>query len=283
MGILNNKKILITGGSLGIGFEISRLCASEGAQLILIARNQEDLESSIEKLGNNKAKHKFYSLDVSNPKAVKKLAEKMKAESQYLDGLVNCAGIYGPIGRSDKIDPIEFTHAININLLGTFYMCHYFLPIIRRKTRGKIINFSGGGAAGPFPNFTSYAVSKVGVVRLSENLAYEFKKDKIDINSIAPGFVVTRLHQDTIEAGEKAGVDFLNNTLNQIKTGGVPAEKAAKLTLYLLSPDSDGITGKFISAPWDPWEEESFQTKLKLEKDFATLRRIDEKFFYMKG
>ena len=67
-----------------------------------------------------------------------------------------------------------------------------------------------------------------------------------------------------------------------MESGGVPPEKAADLTAFLLSEASDGITGKFLSAPWDAWQDASFQERLRTDKDFATLRRIDDKTFFSK-
>ena len=72
---------------------------------------------------------------------------------------------------------------------------------------------------------------------------------------------------------------FLENTKKQMESGGVPPEKAAKLTVFLLSEASAGITGKFISAPWDPWEDPACARKLREDKDYATLRRIDDMGF----
>ena len=93
---------------------------------------------------------------------------------------------------------------------------------------------------------------------------------------MGPGFVATRLHQQTLKAGAgKAGEKFLESTKKEIEKGGVPPEKAANLTVFLLSSKSEGVTGKFLSAQWDPWEKPEFIEKLKKDKDFATLRRID--------
>jgi len=284
MGMLENKKIIITGGSMGIGFAVAQKCAEEGALLVLVSRHTDDLKKAVKMISGNGQDHRYYRLDVSISGKVKEMADVIEKDLGYIDGLVNCAGIYGPIGRIDEIDPMEFTNTININLLGTFYMCYHFLPLLKKARRGKIVNYSGGGAAGPFPKYSAYAVSKIGIVRLTENMALEFMNDNIniDINAVAPGFVVTRLHQDTIKAGQKAGEDFLKKTLEQIDKGGVPSDIAAKLTVFLLSSDSDGITAKFISAPWDPWEDSNFLTRLKNDKDFATLRRIDDKMFFTK-
>ncbi len=277
---LENKKVIITGGSMGIGLAVARECAQEGAQLILVSRHVQDLKKAIKLISGEEHKHIYYALDVSNPKKAKEMAMAVKKDLGFIDGLVNCAAVYGPIGKIDEIDHKSFLDTIHINLLGTFYMCHYFIPLLKKSKRGKIVNYSGGGAAAPFPNYSAYATSKAGVVRFTENIAAEFKNEHIDINAVAPGFVVTRFHQETIKAGKRAGEDFLKNTLDQIEKGGVPPEKAARLTAFLLSADSNGITGKFISAAWDPWEDIHLQTRLKEDKDFATLRRIDDKTFF---
>ena len=281
MGKLNSKRIIITGGSLGIGFAIAKACAGQGAEVIIAARNQGNLEDSLKKIKSISEKnHIAYSLDVGDLKAVKVFAEWIKNEGLVVNGLVNCAGIYGPIGKTPNIDMENFTQAIRINFLGTVYMCSVFSPLLVSSTNKKIVNYSGGGAASPFPNYSAYASSKAAIVRFTENLSRELDDDGFDINCIAPGFVITRLHQETVGAGsEMAGPGFYENTKKQIEEGGVPPEIAAELTIFLLSEDADGITGKFLSAPWDPWQDKTFQEKLREDNDLATLRRIDEKYF----
>lgn len=279
MGLLENRTIVVTGGSMGIGLAVAQKCAKEGASLILASRHQSDLEKAVKTLSNEQT-HGYYSLDIGSPAEVSKMAQSVAMGRTSIDGLVNCAGVYGPIGAVDEVDPAEFADAIRINLLGTFYMCHYFVPLLKRAKRGKIVNYSGGGASGPFPNFSAYAVGKAAIVRLTENMALELKQNNIDVNAVAPGFVVTRLHQQTLNAGDKAGKDFLKKTAEQISSGGVPPSVPAALTVFLLSASSDGITGKFISAPWDPWQTPDFAAKLKADADFAVLRRIDNKTFY---
>jgi 3-oxoacyl-[acyl-carrier protein] reductase len=282
MGLLENKKIIITGASMGIGLAVAKKCAEEGARLILVSRNEIDLKEAVKTLKDNSQNHGYYCADVSRLEMVKEMAGFVEKRLGYIDGLVNCAGIYGPIGRLDEIDPAEFANAININLLGTFYMCFHFIPLLKKAKRGKIVNYSGGGAASPFPNYSAYAVSKAGIVRFTENIALEFIDSNLDINAVAPGFVITRLHQETIKAGSKAGEKFLKMTEEQINKGGVPADVPVRLTIFLLSQNSDGLTGKFISAPWDSWEDSNFLDRLKNDKDLATLRRIDDKTFFKK-
>ena len=284
MGILDSKTIIITGGSVGIGSVIANKCASEGAEVIIVARNKKDLDSSLNNLKTISDKnHRSYSLDVKNLNTIKAFANWLENEDLIINGLVNCAGVYGPIGKTIDVDMDKFTETININFLGTVYMCTMIAPLMKNNVHNKIINFSGGGAASPFPHYSAYATSKVAIVRFTENFSMEIGDDGYDINCIAPGFVITRLHQDTIKAGpDSAGHAFFENTKKQVKDGGVSPKEAAELTVFLLSDDSNGISGKFLSAPWDPWHDKSFQEQLKVDNDLATLRRIDEKFFYKK-
>lgn len=281
---LDLRRIIITGGSHGIGFAIAKECANQGAEVIIAARDQGNLGKSLKKIkAISEKNHLAYSLDVKDLNAVRDFASWVENEDLEINGLVNCAGVYGPIGKTTSVDMEEFTDAIKVNFLGTVYMCSTFSPLLAGTTRKKIVNFSGGGAASPHPNYSAYATSKVAIVRFTENLSRELGNDVFDINCIAPGFVITRLHQETIGAGpEMAGPAFYENTKKQIEDGGVPPEKAAELTVFLLSGDADGITGKFLAAPWDPWQEKTFQERLREDNDLATLRRIDDKFFYKK-
>ena len=284
MGALNAKNIVITGGSLGIGLEIAVKAAAAGARVIIAARNEGDLKKALTVINNISINdHHIYQLDVSQCDAVQTFAKWCANRFGTIDGLVNCAGVYGPIGKLPQIDIKKFDETIRINLLGTVYMCHAFIPYMKTNARKKIINYSGGGAASPFPHYTAYATSKIAIVRFTENLAFEMSDDGFDVNCVAPGFVITRLHQDTLTAGpDLCPPAFYENTKKQIESGGTPADKAANLTTYLLSEASDGITGKFISAPWDAWEDEAFRERLRNDKDFATLRRIDDKTFFKK-
>jgi NAD(P)-dependent dehydrogenase (short-subunit alcohol dehydrogenase family) len=279
-----NKKIVITGGSLGIGLAIAKQLAIEGATIIIAARNDEELAfAKKELLDLTSRDHYAYRVDVSKWTDVKIFAEWVEVEIGVIDGLVNCAGIYGPIGKTVDIEPEEILKTIEINLMGTIHMCGAFCKLFSNDNKKKIVNFSGGGAVYPFPNYSAYALSKVAIVRLTENLALELADDNFDVNCVAPGFVNTRLHAQTLKAGvEKVGVDFYEKTIKQLYDGATPVEKAVNLTSFLLSEESDGITGKIISAVWDDYTKEEIQTKLKYDKDFATLKRIDEKTFQRK-
>lgn len=146
---------------------------------------------------------------------------------------------------------------------------------MKRKGGGKIVNLSGGGATNPLPRLSAYAASKAAVVRLTETLAEELREFSIMVNAIAPGALNTRFLDEVLQAGpELVGSTFYEKALKQRNTGGAPIEKGVALCVYLASSASDGITGKLISALWDPWERlADLQTELR-SSDIYTLRRI---------
>jgi len=281
---LQGKIIVITGGSVGIGLAVSKKIALEGGTVIIFARNKDNLINAVNELNSiSNVTHYYFVGDVSNLSDAELFSNWVKENFGKIHGLVNCAGVYGPIGKTTEVNMIDFLKTIEINLMGTIYMCSAFSELFSTEYKKKIVNFSGGGASGTFPNYSAYATSKIAVVKFTENLAVELAEDNFDINCVAPGFVATRIHEKTLEVGpEIAGKAFYDNTVKQLENGSVPPEKAADLTTFLLSEESDGITGKFLSAPWDPWQEKYFQELLKIDKDFATLRRVDNKIIFKK-
>jgi 3-oxoacyl-[acyl-carrier protein] reductase len=277
-----NKNIIITGGSKGIGFEISKSILKNN-NVIIVSSNQINLDNAKKELDKleNKGKCYFYKLDISNINDVDIFMNWIKNNFENIHGLVNCAGIYGPIGKTNEIDLNYFQKTININFLGTVYMTTKFINLYNNVSyKRKIIIFSGGGASSIFPNYTAYSTSKISLVKFAENLSNELKDDNVDINCISPGFIITDIHKETLKNGEKiVGKNFYNKTLENIKKGGDPIEKPVNLTNFLLSSKSDNISGKLISAIWDPWENNDFQELLKTDIDIATLKRIDKKYF----
>lgn len=273
--ILQDKIAIITGGSTGIGKAISIAFAIEGAHLVLASRTKTELEKAKSEIaGIADARVKIFPVDVSNPKAVTDMVDFTLKEFSNIDILVNCAGIYGPIGLVTEISSDEWLNTIKTNLFGTFLCTQAVLPTMMRNKKGKIVNMSGGGAAAPFPRFSAYSASKAAVVRLTETLAEEVKQYNICINSIAPGAVNTRLLDEALAAGEAAGKDFSSKSIKQKQEGGVPPEKVAELAVFLASPQTDGLTGRLISLLWDDWRDIPRHLDKIMSSDIFTMRRL---------
>lgn len=272
--VLKDKISIITGGSRGIGRAIAMAFAREGSSLVLVSRTKSELQATRQQLANSTSEVEVFETDVSKEKQVKEMVDFTLERFTTIDVLVNCAGIQGPIGFVTDLDNEKWIEAININLYGTFLCIKAVLPLMINNKRGKIINFSGGGAVSPRSRFSAYSTSKAGVVRLTETLAEEVKEYNIDINAIAPGAVNTRLLDQVLEAGEAAGEEELAKAIKQKQEGGVPPEKVAELAVFLASSKSDGLSGRLISLPWDNWMAIPQHLDGLMSSDIYTMRRI---------
>jgi 3-oxoacyl-[acyl-carrier protein] reductase len=268
------KVVIVTGGSMGIGRAVASAFAANGAQLLLVARSPGPLAETREALRRCHRGVEAMTADVGSPEEAERVVARALELFGGLDVLVNNAGVYGPIGSVHEVDPGAWLETFRINCFGTFCMSRAAVPALIARGGGRIINMSGGGALSPFPNFSAYAISKAAVVRLTENLAEELRPYDIQVNAIAPGMVATRLHRLTLEAGERAGQEFLEKTRRTMDEGGVPAETPAELALYLASPETAGLTGRVISAVWDDWKSIHAHVGEIMEGDVYTMRRI---------
>jgi NAD(P)-dependent dehydrogenase (short-subunit alcohol dehydrogenase family) len=275
---LQNLVTIVTGASQGLGRAIAEAFVKEGAHVTICARDAtllETVRSRLKELARSSQRVLAYAGDVSSQDQMQELFQRIEQEIGLVGVLVNNAGVYGPKGPSESVDLEEWSRALEINLLGTFIPTRFAIDQMKKKGSGKIINLSGGGATNPLPRLSAYAASKAAVVRLTETLAEELREHSIMVNAIAPGALNTRLLDEVLEAGpELVGSEFYEKALKQRETGGAPIEKGVALCVYLASSASDGITGKLISALWDPWENLG-ELRSELEKsDIYTLRRI---------
>jgi 3-oxoacyl-[acyl-carrier protein] reductase len=304
---LKNLNALITGGSQGLGKVIAEHFLREGANVALCARSEKDLSATRDELAKKFPDQKVVAktCDVSNESQVNALAAVAIKELGSLQILILNAGIYGPMGATESVSLDEWRRAMDINLYGVLLPCRAVIPHFKQNAlskshgsrgdeaqtekkieppyvgsygkpgfHGKIIILSGGGATNPLPNISSYAASKAAVVRLMETLAEELKPFHVDVNAIAPGALATRLVDEVLAAGpEKVGAAFYEKNKQWKEKGATPPELGARLAVYLASAQSDGITGKLISAQWDPWEK-LHEFKTDLDSDIYALRRI---------
>jgi len=274
---LKGVNAVITGANQGFGLELAGAFLREGASICICARDGAKLAGAERGLRaiNGGGRIIAKTLDVSKEAEVARFAAEAIAAFGRVHVLVNNAGVYGPKGPSEEVDSAEWVKAVEINLFGVFFCCKHFVPHMKAAGGGKIINMSGGGATAPLPRISAYAASKAAVVRYTETLAEELKEFKICVNAIAPGALNTRMLEEVLAAGpEKVGAGFYHKALKQKTDGGAPLAKGAELGVYLASPESDGVTGKLISAVWDPWRDFTAHKNELAASDIYTLRRI---------
>lgn len=275
---LAGARALITGSSQGFGLAVARTFVSEGASVVLCARELESLErarAEVSGLAVGDAQVRAIPADVSNPADIQKVVDLALRDLGGLDVLVSNAGVYGPMGPIEEVSWEDWSQAIAINLMGTVLACRAVLPGFKAQRHGKIVLLSGGGATKPMPLLSAYAASKAAVVRFGETLAEEVRDFGIDVNAVAPGALNTRLLDDVLDAGpEKVGATFYQQSVKQKASGGAGFERGAALCVFLASPASDGLTGKLISAIWDPWDNLPERLDALNRSDIYTLRRI---------
>ena len=274
---LKNLNALITGGSQGLGKAIAGQFLREGAQLVLCARSEKELSATRDELAQKFPAQKVLAktCDVANESQVNELVSFALRELGPLQALVLNAGIYGPMGPTESVPLEEWRRALDINLFGVLLPGRAVIPHFKKAGRGKIVVLSGGGATNPLPNISAYAASKAAVVRLMETLAEELKPFHVDVNAIAPGALATRLVDEVLAAGpEKVGAAFFEKNKTWKEKDATPLELGANLAVYLASAESDGITGKLISAQWDPWQDLQRHRDELAKSDIYCLRRI---------
>jgi NAD(P)-dependent dehydrogenase (short-subunit alcohol dehydrogenase family) len=275
---LEERTALITGANQGLGLAIARAYVTAGAGVFMCARDAALLETAradVCTLATAGQVVRAQTADVSRQDDVEALAKAVFETFPQLHILVNNAGVYGPMGLIEDVDWDAWVRAIEINLFGSILVCRALLRHFKEHRYGKIVQLSGGGATNPLPRISAYAASKAAIVRFAETLAEEVRADGIDVNAIAPGPLNTRLLDEVLAVGpERVGTQFYERSLKQKEQGGAPLDAGANLAVFLGSAASDGITGKLLSAVWDPWERLGEHLGDLQRTDVYTLRRI---------
>jgi len=275
---LEGRSAVITGGTRGLGLAIARAYVAAGASVMICARDAalvERARADLAALAAPGQRVDALSADVTNEADVAAVVDAALARFGGLQILVNNAGVYGPMGPTEEVDWASWMRALEVNVAGSVLPCRRVLPHFKAERYGKIVQVSGGGATAPLARLTAYAASKAAIVRFAESLAVDVQAYGIDVNAIAPGALNTQMMDQLLAAGPAAvGEAFYERMRRIAGEGGTPLETGAALAVYLGSAASDGVTGRLISAPWDPWETLG-ERRAELDgSDIYTLRRI---------
>jgi len=269
---LANRVCLITGASGAIGGAIANRFQEEGASLALtyLSRKQGNGDP-----GARPHNEKLFQipLDIRVRENVAEVINQVTARFGKIDVLVNCTGTLGPIGPTSAVVEDDWVRAVETNLFGSFYLTRAVLPVMLSQPMGKIIHFSGGGAAYARPYYSAYSTSKAALVRFTESLAEELREAHIDVNTIAPGAVNSRMW-DQVRALQRPDPKTVAEIQKMEETGGVPPDRAADLAVFLASDRSNGLTGRLISAVWDDWRALHRRIPEVMNSDAGTLRRV---------
>ncbi len=231
MHSFENKSVLVTGGSRGIGRAIAAKFAELGAKVAITYKSRIDPNYF------NSKGIKYFQCDSADSAAVIKVVKSVEKEFGSVDVLVNNAGITKD-GLIMRMKEEDWDIVINTNLKGAFLFCREAAKIMVKNHFGKIINISSIVATVGNAGQSNYVASKAGMIGLTKALSKELAAYNIQANTVAPGFVETDMTAGLTE--EQKAVIFNQ----QVKRKAAKPDKVADFVVFLASPDSDLINGQ---------------------------------------
>ena len=230
---LRNKVALITGGSQGIGEEIARLFASEGATCAVVASSNVRKANKVAK--DIKRKSKGYAADVTKSAEVNKLVQKVVKDFKKIDILVNAAGVFYPTPAGET-KTTDMNRMVDINLKGNWNVTNAVVPHMKARKKGNIINLASVAGVTAIPAYPVYCATKAGIIMMTRALAVELSRSGIHVNSISPGNTATPMNEDIRTDPElKPVLDFMEMLTPSGRTYSEAAD-IANAALFLASP-----------------------------------------------
>lgn len=236
---LEDKAIIITGASSGIGAAAALLFAAEGAKLVLGARRGAEMETLAAQIRKNHGRAVCLAGDVRDEDYASALVALALKEFGHLDGAFNNAGIVGDMMPVAEMGMANWNDVIAVNLTSAFLAAKAQIPVMKESGQGSIVFTSSfvGFSNGGLPGMAAYAASKAGMIGLMQSLASEHAADGIRVNALLPGGTITPSGGE----GQPAVLDFVAN-LHPMKRMA-SSEEIAQAALFLLSDRSSFVTG----------------------------------------
>ena len=236
--LLNDRVILITGASDGIGRALALETSRLGATVVLHGRDAKKLEAVYDEIvaTGNAARPSIVALDLAtaDSTAYQSLAEEIEKEFGRLDGLVHIAGILGKRLSIEQYDPAEWQTVLHVNLTAAFALTQALFPALKKSQNPSVIFTSSGVGRVGKPFWGAYAVSKFGTEALSQILAAENEHSGIRVNCVNPGATRTKMRLAAYPAADR---DLLKSP-----------EQVLPAYVYLLGSESEGVTGQSLDA-----------------------------------
>jgi 3-oxoacyl-[acyl-carrier protein] reductase len=239
---LQNKNVLVTGGSRGIGKACVELFLKSGANVAFTFRIAKEEAEKVGSAHDGTTKLKYYKVDLSNTDEIEKVINNILNDFGHIDVLVNNAGIWKE-AAIDEMTLEEWNEMMNINLTSNYLITKLVVPGMKKNNFGRIINIASTAGQRGEAFHSHYAASKGGMISLTKSLASELGKFKITVNCVAPGWVITDMTTDSlsdVETNKKVVNDIPLNKIAQ-------PEEIAGPVLFLASHLASHITGEILN------------------------------------
>jgi 3-oxoacyl-[acyl-carrier protein] reductase len=236
MNRFENQVAIITGAATGLGLQIAKRLASEGAKVALFDRDASKVESAAASIDAKVARG--YAVDITQKSAVASAVSRVEKELGPVDVMVNSAGIVGP--TSTKIvdyPPEKFEEVCRVNLLGSFIMTQSVLPSMVRRNYGRILLIASIAGKEGNPGMVGYSASKSGVIGLVKGVAKEYADTAITINGLAPAVIMT----DMVRGIDPKQVEYMTSKIPMKRLGTL--EEVAAISAWITSKECSFTTG----------------------------------------
>ncbi len=244
--LATGQRVIVTAGAGGIGLAITAALAEAGARVHICDVDEAALAACEKALGVGTTR-----ADVSDESQVDALFQNAARTLGGLDALVNNAGIAGPTGAVEEIEPAEWRRCIEIDLTGQFLCTRRAVPLLKEAGGGAIINMSSAAGRHGYAYRTPYSAAKFGVVGFTQSLAKELGPANISVNAILPGIVKGPRIEGVIRArAAQLGLSYAEMEKQYLEKVSlrrmVTAEDVAHMVLFLVSPLGRDISGQSI-------------------------------------
>lgn len=245
---LSGQVALVTGASRGLGRGFAYGLARAGATVVMVARSRSDLDNAVDHILKDGGRAIAMTADVADAEMVQQVVARVIREHGAIDILVNCAGVMAPIGRDWEVNPTDWWHTMEVNVLGCFLCARTVLPGMLERGRGRIINITSSAAYKSYPVYSAYGASKAAVTHFTGSLAEATKEHGIHVFALSPGFVRTQMTESLADApGVRRYIgDGFRRALDEGRH--TPLATAVDALLYLASGEGDALSGAYVDA-----------------------------------
>ncbi|QKQ75510.1 SDR family oxidoreductase [Nostoc sp. TCL240-02] len=240
MSLIQNKVIIITGASSGLGEATAKRLAASGAKLMLAARREDRLKDLIAEIAKSGGTATYRVTDVTDRSEVEALVKETLSTYSRIDVLINNAGLM-PLSRLEQVKVEEWDRMIDVNIKGVLYGIAAVLPIMRQQKSGHVINLSSVAGHKVFPGSAVYCATKYAVRAISEGLRLE-SNGEIRSTNISPGAVATELTTTITDKDTAAGID-------QLYAIAIDADAIARAIAYAIEQPDDVDVNEMIIRP----------------------------------
>jgi NAD(P)-dependent dehydrogenase (short-subunit alcohol dehydrogenase family) len=270
---LEGQVALITGAGRGLGRAFSLGLAKAGMRVAVVARSGDQIAETVSLIEAAGGTGIAIPADVSDPGAVKQMAQEVRQSLGVVDLLINNAGAGGPFGPTWEVDAERWWRNFETNMRAPFLCCRELLPDMIARGRGRIINVASGAGTRAIPYMSAYVTSKAALIRFTETVAVEAKKSGVSLFSIQPGTVRTAMAQELLDS--KEGSRWLPWFQKIFDEGAdVTADPAMSLVLFLASGKADELSGRFFAVPEDPAKVVERAAEVKRDDLYALRMRM---------